>query len=176
MKRVISAMMILLAFGMFSGCKGVQTKGDVIGQPSNAAVAAGQTKNLERLAVKTLQGKGVETEAVETLSEILCTQIGYHQKFDALCPADIVAMLQNSQVSALMGACEDDSCTENLGNLLETPWVVSGSVGKVGEEYVINLTLMSTSGQQAKRRVVHTVGCKDDLVHGIREAADKLMK
>ena len=52
-----------------------------------------------------------------------------------------------------MGGCDDAACNEQLGKVLDAPFVVSGSIGKVEKNFVVTLSLIDTKDQKAIARV-----------------------
>lgn len=132
---------------------------------------------LPKVAVKTLTAKGVSADTASALTEILCTRLMSHKKYQILCASDVTAILVATQQTALLGNCDDESCYDALGKALDTPYLIVGAIGKVGKLYTVNLSLISTADKLAKKRVSHEVsGDESRLVEGVKEAADKLMK
>ena len=129
---------------------------------------------LPKIAVKTLTGKGIDADTAATLTEALCTRIMTFKKYQVMCASDVNAILAASQQLALLGSCEDDSCYEILGKVLNSSYVLNGSIGKVGKSYVISLSLISTESKKVVKRITHEVPDSGDLLKGIREAADYL--
>lgn len=133
-------------------------------------------KELPKVAVKTLVAKGVSDNTADTLTEILCSHLMKHKKYQVLCASDVKAILTATQQTALLGNCDDNSCYEALGKALNTPYLVVGTIGKVGKVFTINLSLISTSSKMAESRASMEVqGDESKLIDGVRKAVDKLL-
>jgi len=169
MKRFLnSSLVVMICLGImaFSSMLMAEEKTD----------KAEKAKVLPKVAVKLLVGKGVSDDTAASLTEILCTQIMTHQKYQVLCASDVKAILVATQQTALIGNCDDNACYEALGKALNTPYLIVGTVGKVGKVYTISLSLISTETKTAKNRVSHEVtGNESKLIEGIKLAADKLV-
>lgn len=131
-----------------------------------------------RVAVKPLDAKGVSEDTAATLTDVLCTRLMKHNLFYVLCASDVKEMLARERMISMLGECEDDECHKRMGKLLRTPYIITGSIGKMGETYVITLSFISCEcGASAVKRVTHTTKAGGSgLIKAMREAADKLMK
>ncbi len=141
-----------------------------------AEPAAKKSEPAARMAIKTLGGKGVDADTAATLTDVLCTRLMTHKKYNVICASDVNAILASAQQTALLGSCDDDACYEAIGKLLESPYLVNGTIGKVGKTFVISLSLISTVSKKIEKRVTHEVSGEDKLIKGVRDAADLLMK
>jgi hypothetical protein len=145
-------------------------------EPAVAPETAPTKAELPKLAVKVLEGKGIDASTAATLTDVLCTRLAANGKYQVICSSDVAAILNATQQTALLGQCDDDSCYEVLGKVLDAEYIVVGSIGKVGESYVISLSLIKAEDKLTKARVTHEVkGDESRLLEGIRNAADKLL-
>ena len=139
-------------------------------------VSAEEKKALPRVAVKQLGGKGVDADTAATLTDVLCTRLMTHKKYNVICASDVAAILQATQQTALLGSCEDGNCYEIMGKVLKAPYIVSGTIGKVGGSTVITISLIGTGDQKVIKRITHEIGPKDSLIKGVRKAVDLMVK
>ena len=84
--------------------------------------AVSLSNRLHSELVKTQQFRVVETESVnEVLNEIGCQQTGM---------------------------CTDEECAARVGNMLGAQWMVTGSVGKVGRTYTVDVRMIDVESRQ----------------------------
>ncbi len=127
-----------------------------------------------KLAVKQLTGKGVDIDTVSTLTEILCTKLSESKKYNVLCAGDVIAILAASQQSALLGACDNEECFSQVGQILQSRYVLTGSIGKLDKKHVISLSITDVDKKSVSKRI--SFECSGDLVKGVKKAADKLLE
>lgn len=132
---------------------------------------------LPKLAVQTLEGKGVDADTASALTEVLCTRIMTHKKYQVLCASDVKAILAAKEQTALMGTCNSEDCFEELGKAVDAQYILAGSVSKIESNYLIALSIIGTNDQRVMKRVTHEVSIDaGKLSDGMRKAADELMK
>ncbi len=155
-----------------SGCQAAKSGPEVITTPPQAKAA-----NAYSVVIGALKPLGVEPEKAATLSDVLCTHASALPKFkDVVCASDLQAITANSEMSALMGGCDNDDCFSAVGQAAQRPYVIGGTIGKVGEQLVINLNLVDTAKQSAVKRSSIQVGKDGNLIDAVKQAADELGK
>ncbi len=121
----------------------------VCGLGRMSAFAAESEKSSPRVIVLELEAKGVKPELVQQMTDALLLATQQVPGFQVMGRDEIRIILEHEgQRQAL--ACSDDSCLADLGQMLKGDYVLSGSVGKVGEVFLINARLFDV-----KRVVVH---------------------
>src|SRR5688572_8514422 len=92
------------------------------------------------VAAPPLQSVGVDANL---LTDHVAQQLTL-QGLRVITPSQIASLLGQERQKELMG-CKDDgnSCLAELAGAVGTDALVSGSVGRVGEEFVINLGILS---------------------------------
>jgi len=141
----------------------------------NAAAPATEKKaEPPKLAVNELTGKGVDADAVSTLTEVLCTELSNSGKYGVMCSGDLKAILASSQQEALLGTCDDEDCFAKMGQLVNAPFVLTGSIGKIQNKHIITLNITDTENKSVIKRISYE--CSDDLIKGIKKAAEELLK
>ena len=142
-----------------------------------AAFCADDAAALPKIAVKALKAKGVSDDTAGTLTDILCTRLMTFKKYSVLCASDVNAILSAAQQTSLMGGCDDDKCYEQLGKVLQSPYILSGSIGEVGKTFIITLSIVGAEDHKVIKRITHEVkGDEAALIDGVRQAVDLLMK
>lgn len=131
----------------------------------------------KKVIINELKATGVNVDTVATLGEILCTHFTNGAKdMNVVCAADVKVVLQSKNEEALLGSCNDDKCYGQLAKALEAQYVLTGSVGKVGEQYVVNLTVIDAEKGTSAARASVNVAKEGDLIDGVKKAADDAMK
>ena len=110
----------------------------------------------QRLAVLKVVAQGVPPDVAETLTQVIAEQASKTPGFNAISQSEIGALLGVERQKQMLG-CGDASCLAEIGGALGAKLVLSGSLGKVGESYVLQLQLLDTGKAQVKARESKTV-------------------
>jgi hypothetical protein len=96
--------------------------------------------------------------------------------FQVISRDDIKNMLSHQQDQILLG-CADESCLVKIGGALGAKNLVAGTVGRVGEKYVISLQRIDVRDAKVIRRVEREFeGSRDKLLDEVRNAAYKVVE
>jgi TolB-like protein len=124
-----------------------------------AAGAQGQEQQkapaLPTLAVNMLEARGVSADEAATLTEVLRSELSATQKFAVMERGQMDNILKE-QGFQLSGACKENSCLVEMGQLLGAQQLVAGSIGKVGKAYSINVRVVSVQTGTIVNSVSHT--------------------
>jgi hypothetical protein len=140
--------------------------------PAGDAGVPGVVK--QRLAVLELKAEGASPELAQTLSQVVAEQAGKTPGFDAISQAEISTMLNVQKQKQLLG-CADESCLAEIGGALGAKMVLNGTLGKLGDSYVLSLQLLDTHKGKIQARESRTVsgslevlvGAAKDLTHRV---------
>lgn len=126
-----------------------------------------------RLAFLELQnGPEVTKEVAQAAAEVLVAALSDTGKFDVITKADIKAMLGYEAQAQLLG-CGEASCMVDLGGALGAAWLVTGSLGRLGGQLQLSLSLIDTNRASVARRA--SLGLDEGKIQGsIREAVHRL--
>ena len=139
-----------------------------------AAGEAAAPPRRPRLAFLELQaGPGVPKEVAQTAGELLVVALSETAKFDVISRSDVKTILGYEAQAQLLG-CGEASCMMDLGGALGAAFLVSGSLGKLGGELQMILSLIDVNHAQVARRVAQAVSGEGALPSAIREAVGKL--
>ena len=139
------------------------------------ATAAESEADRIKLAVLDLQGKGVEASLVQNLTDVATVSLNKLGVFDVLSRADIQQMLSFEEDKQMLG-CSDASCLAEVGGALGVALLISGSVGKVGSNFLVNLTLTDTSSVKVMAREQREVATVEGLTASVEAAARFLVR
>ena len=98
-----------------------------------------------KLAVLDLVDQGVGPEAAKSLTDIVTATLTELGVLDVLSRGDLQQMVAFEEQKQLMG-CDSDgtACLAELGGALGVAMLTTGTVGKVSDTYIVNLTLIDS--------------------------------
>jgi TolB-like protein len=94
------------------------------------------------LAVKNLEARGVSEDEAATLSDVLRSQLINTGNFSVMERAQMDEILKE-QAFQQSGACTEEACLVQMGQLLGIQVIAAGSIGKIGRAYSINARTIS---------------------------------
>jgi len=104
------------------------------------------------IALSPFEGRGLEQSEASTLTDALASHLSNTGRFRVLerGKVDVILKEQGFQQS---GACTDQACIVEMGQLLGVDHMVTGSIGKVGKTYSVNARMIKV----ATGEIVQTV-------------------
>ena len=140
------------------------------------SVAAMARAGKSRLAVLDLQDKGVGPDVASLLTSVASNRLSEIGIFQVISREDIKNMLSHQQDQILLG-CTAENCLVKIGGALGAENLVAGTVGKVGDKYVISLQRIDVRGAKVVKRVEREfAGSRDKLLEETRNAAYKVVE
>lgn len=117
--------------------------------PSPAAV------DDERISVAVMDlagSEGVDTTLLTSLSGVVSQELDQLGAFRAISTNEIKQMLEFEGMKQTLG-CDEMSCLAELGGALGVDYIISGSVARVGESYLLQLQLTDIRRAKSVERV-----------------------
>lgn len=143
--------------------------------PAPAAPAKSPQAPLKHtIAVLDLDLQGIAETAGKALTDLLRTEIVRTEKFEVMerGKMDEIMKEQGFQKS---GACTDEACLVEMGQLLGVDAMIAGSIGKLGKLILINLRMIDIQTGKIVKTVSQDCKCElENLPLAIRVAAGKL--
>ncbi len=137
---------------------------------SFALMAFGGQTAKETIAVMTLHGSsGITKDECELLSDRLRVEFFKTGMVDVM-EREQMAEILKEQGFQQSGACTNESCLIEMGQILGVKKLVSGSIGKVGSLYLLNVRLIDIKTAKISRTVSEDV--KGDLEEVVGRLAD----
>jgi TolB-like protein len=137
-------------------------------QPAAAGVAATEKPGKKNIAIMTLKNaSGITQPEAELISDRLSVELFNTGKVNVMERNQMQDILKE-QGFQQSGTCTDEACLVEMGQLLGVKALVSGSIGKLGSMYLINLRLINVQTAQ----ITHVVS--QDIKGGIEEVAGAL--
>ena len=128
-----------------------------------------------KTAVFDLQAAGVRDAEARSAGLVLPTEVRRYAKGPVISGDDIRALLGLERQKQLLGCHEDSSCMAELGGALGVDEVIDGSLGKLGNTFVLELRRLDTRHSRTLASTNRTVkGEADALVDAVRSAVHEL--
>ncbi len=124
-----------------------------------AGVEAGAEAGLPKLAVLPMTSRRVPDQVVQVLDELLVSELDRRRTWQIITTSDMNAMLGLEKMKEAMG-CSDLACAAEIGGALGVDLMVTGSVGRLGDELLVQVSLIDAKRATVQKRGRGTV--KDD--------------
>jgi TolB-like protein len=119
--------------------------------------------------------KGVEKGVANLLTEIVLDEVNKSKRYKVIGQKDIDKMLfweTNKQLKN----CTESSCMMQIAGAMGAEYYIEGSLGSVGNKYVIAMKFIETIGVNIKSRTTRTVDRNEDvLIKEIKEMVGEIM-
>ncbi len=141
-------------------------------------VIPARAKEKITIAVYELTAKEVSAGMVSILSDVLRDAIFQTGMFEMLTKEDMKRIMENmAERQQVEPDCSTDACIAEIAGALGVEMMITGSVGKVGKTYVINLRLISAEMANTINTTSLSCPCEEDvLIERIKDAGLKLLK
>jgi len=125
-----------------------------------------------KLAVMPLSERGIEKSTADALTQILSAELNQIEGISVISQDDIKAMLDKAALDAQMACTDSLECVVEIGAALGLSKLVTGSVGKVKDTFVISIQLIDARKADVENRVLESfAGEKGELKNAIKLAA-----
>jgi TolB-like protein len=129
-----------------------------------------------KLAVMPLTAHGVSTATADSLTQIVTYELNRIAGISVLSRDDIRAMLDKIATEGELGCTENLSCVVEIGAALGLSKLVTGTVGKLDDTYVIAIQLVDTRRAEVQNRVLESFeGAPDELKNAVKLSAYRLV-
>ncbi|HOX43552.1 MAG TPA: hypothetical protein PK668_08140 [Myxococcota bacterium] len=128
-----------------------------------------------KAAVLELKAVGVPEDQARNLTQVVVQELKRSQGLALISRDEIAAMLSFKEDKARLG-CDDDACLSEIGGALGVDYLVSGSVGQLGETRLVHLKLIDMRETRVVNRVAESFqGDAAQLLGATRAAARRLI-
>jgi hypothetical protein len=126
----------------------------------------------KKIAVWRFDALGIDAEIVQRLETLFRLELDRLDRVPLASRREI-----ESKLSPAEEACAgDDKCLTAIGKKLGVDFVVTGTVGSLGDNYVLNIKAVDVaSGKSQHIQSPPLKGTPDDLIEGVRVAAYSLL-
>ena len=140
--------------------------------PALTSKAADDTK--VRLAVLDLKPTDVSAATAENLTDVLIGDLAATGAFNVVSRKDVQALMTQAKAQELLG-CDDTSCWTELAGMLGARYLVTGTVGRVGETTVLSAQLIDAKSAEVVGRATDQVkGGFDAVLPRVRLLAARI--
>lgn len=136
--------------------------------PAQPDETAGARPSLAVMPLAALHG--IHPDVGRLLTDTLTFEISALDSYRVISAEDIDTMLGVDKLKQVVG-CEELSCAVELAGSLDAGLVVTGSVGALGGNVTVKLTLFDMQLNQARKRVRRSVPLDESLFEGAVAAA-----
>jgi TolB-like protein len=120
--------------------------------PALAAGAAGGKPRIAVWDVKIVQGtQGLQPSTAEVLTDVVATDLAQTGQVQVIARQDVLAVLGFEKHKAQLG-CMEQGCLAEIGGALGADYVVSGQVGRLGDQFRVSLIAVDARSALAVAR------------------------
>jgi len=129
-----------------------------------------------KLAVMPLKPSGVDKSASDTLSQILNSQLNQIDGIKVISQDDLKAIIEKTRTDITFKCENSIQCLTDIGASFGASLLVTGSVGKIKDMYVITVKLIDVREGEILSRIVESFeGKENQLKHAIKLIALNLV-
>ena len=142
--------------------------------PSQARyrLPAGQRTSI---AILDLTPSGVSDTTALNLTRVLAGELKRVEGTSVISREDVQAMLQMQEQKTRLG-CDDMECLAEIGGALGVENIVTGSVGKLADSYMVSVRLISARHSRVDNAVTEAFsGAEEQLIRATRRAGRRLL-
>ncbi len=143
----------------------------VMPQIAHAQPAADELLD-KKIAVWRFDALGIDNEIVQRLETLFRMELDRLDKVPQPSRRDI----ERSVTTAEQQCTGEEKCLTSIGKRLGVEFVVTGTVGSLGDNYVLNIKVVDVSTGKSQRIQSDPLrGSPDELIEGVRVAAYRLL-
>ncbi len=152
---------------------------EIMGQEIPADLLARQSglaakKRLATVAIIDFAGRGVSNIEAQTLTDRFASTITTIEVMQLIEAAEMDAILEEMDFEG--SECSDAACAVEIGQILNVEYMISGSIGKIGETYTIDIKLYNVGTSEMAKAAAQTYqGDIDGLIIEMELAAYEIM-
>ncbi|MBI3178694.1 MAG: hypothetical protein HYZ27_03480 [Deltaproteobacteria bacterium] len=141
---------------------------------SSATLQCKKGATSRSIAVLPLQIKRLERELGALLDELLVSNVSASGCFKVISSSDINAMLGLEKLKDVSG-CSDTACAAEIGGALGVDLLLSGTVGRLGDNLLVSLSVIDITKSEVLGRLTSNIPQDENQIPGyLREAVRKL--
>jgi hypothetical protein len=126
----------------------------------------------KKIAVWRFDALGIENEIVQRLETLFRMELDRLDKV----PQPSLRDIQRVVTGELQNCTGEEKCLQSIGKKLSVEFVVTGTVGALGDNYVLNIKVVEVAtGKSQKIQSDPLRGSPDELIEGVRVAAYRLL-
>jgi TolB-like protein len=121
---------------------------------------------------------GVDPASAKVLTEFLATSLALHKELKVFGQSDLQALLRQAKDRRTVG-CDNaaDACLAEVAGALGAEWLVTGTVGRLGEALVLSVRVLDTHKHNVLAQASKiTLGEPSELLRAVQEIVPELLR
>ena len=119
--------------------------------------------------------RGVDASLATLISEAILSELKASSRFASVIgSSDMQTMIDMEQQKQALG-CDENTCLAQLGGALGVPYLLSGSLGSVGGQFMLNLKIIQVEESRVAERKTHIFDSEKALVRGLKSVLTGLV-
>ena len=145
--------------------------------PAASKRVQNQLDTAQAIAVLDLEAvHGVKASMAEVLSDILLSRLTESRRFKSIIAGeDLRDMISIEEQKQAIG-CDDESCMTALGGALGVPLMAVPSIGRIGDQFIINFKVLDVDDAKVLVRKTQTVQKEVDLPRAVLTLTEEALK
>lgn len=127
------------------------------------------------LLVLDFRDDGVGSETVRTIRDVLVAHVSNDTRIEVLSSDDVRRAVDLAAERQTLLACSDDACMAELAGALGSEFTLFGSASRLGDLFLVNVTLFDAHAARSVGREVVEVKDLSALPAALRDAGDRLL-
>lgn len=130
------------------------------------------TEPASRVALLSLEPSGPSSEELaNTLAELVAFELADTGRFDVMSKNDLAEALRLKGIQQGLG-CETDACQADMAKAVDVDQFITGSLGKLGDKFVLVLRLVGSNDVKVVRQARDTAeGREEDLMGAVQRTS-----
>jgi hypothetical protein len=155
---------------------GAATKTSRTDQGTTVKTSSDEGGEKSRVIIKKFDITGITEDEASGVTSKFCVEVSKSTKIELICAGDIKHLFQHQEDLIKFGACNQEDCLAKMGEKLKADLFIQGAINKVGETFVVNVTLREGATGKIKTRLSQEVtsGKVEDLLGAAESLAEKV--
>ena len=146
-------------------------------RPTASATKDKQPKAAQALAVLDLEAvHGVKASMAEVLSDILLSRLAESRRFSSIIAGEDLRDILSLEEQKAATGCADESCMTALGGALGVPLMAVPSIGRIGDQFILNLKVIQVEEATVVARKSVTAKKEIDLPKAVLQLSEDALE
>jgi hypothetical protein len=146
-------------------------------QPTVNSARDKTLESAQALAVLDLEAvHGVKASMAEVLSDILLSRLAESRRFSSIIAGEDLRDILSLEEQKAATGCADDSCMTALGGALGVPLMAVPSIGRIGDQFILNLKVIQVEEAKVVARKSATAQKETDLPKAVLQLSEDALE
>ena len=129
----------------------------------------------KRFMIAPVKIEGVDEGLAQTVADQLASVVGSNPDFSVMTEKDLVTLMEGEMQKQAMGCEEDLQCMAEISKWTEIDRVLQASLGQVGEQFSLSLSLINSAEAKVLERAQETFRSLEDLPKSVELLVKKVL-